>query len=457
MKYGIEAVRINTLPPEILALVFTFSRSCSRITKKKLVFYDFAAVCAYWRRVALDTPVLWSHVDVGPNTPEGLTQLLLERSKDVSIDVHAFEPGPPPDYPRTTEEEVDRTIDILAPHIHRVRGLEVESYSFYLEFITSVTKLWLDNSGVCPPRSLVMRIRHACLPRIPHPQRAGSNLLQSENARRVLRSLDTLHLLSVDFGWNSGAYRDLVDLRLIIRGYYVGIYLSEFAEILSTSPTLAILKLDTLDVRHPKGQSQPAPRSMKYLSVLNLLHMNPSSLKLLLPLIDLRDSLTETSIAVSVTGQIHNELEAFLLHSRVTMLYYSHRDDSPSLWSTLLHSFHLRTLIVSPFQMRGPLAGEAIPPHPQQQPFSRPPRVILRRSNVSFEGLKNLIASHGIRELCLEECEVPTEGHHDLHEIRNLLMDTFPELECKVSDTDSTRDLPCCTMFERGNWMSVPE
>ncbi|KAG8710159.1 hypothetical protein FRC08_017542 [Ceratobasidium sp. 394] len=454
MKYGMEPpVLINTLPPEILALVFTLSRSrsCARITKEQVEFHDLAAVCTYWRRVALDTPVLWSHVDVGPNTPEGLTQLLLKRSKEVPIDVHAFEPGPPPDYPRTTEEEVDSTIDILVPHMHRVRGLEVESYSFYLEFIIAVTNLWLDNSGVCPPQSLVMRLRHTSLPLRPQLLAgAGPIISQSENAQRILRSLDTLHLLSVDFGWNSGVYRDLVDLRLIFwgLGYYVGIYTSEFAEILSACPALAILKLADLDVRQLEGQRPPTPRSMKYLSVLNLVNMYPSSINLLLPLISLRDSLTETSVGISVSREIHRELEAFLLHSRVTTLYYSSCDYSPLLWSSLLRSFQLRTLIMTLVEVCDAPVDEARPHHSQHPPSSRPPRVIFVDSEVSFEGLKHLIASHGIQELCLDKGRLSRKCYNELHNIRNSLLDIFPELQCRVSDTDSTRELPCCTLFD---------
>ncbi|KAG8710158.1 hypothetical protein FRC08_017541 [Ceratobasidium sp. 394] len=448
---------VNTLPSEILAHVLKLSRSyCTCIDKGTVKFYDLAAVCTYWRLVALDTPALWSHVDVGPKIPDGLTQLLLERSRNVLVDVHAFEPGlrTIATFQLTTEEEVTRNIRTLIPHLHRVRALHVESYGFHPGFTAAVTNLWLDNGGACPPQSLVIITPHTSLAQIPHDIGTALAVSQSENALRVLRLLGTLHLVNIKLGWNSDAYRGLVDLRLIFRAGYTSIQTSEFSEILSASPALAILVLESLHVHQEEGQRQPIPRSMKYLSVLNLVNMRPSSLKLLLPLISLRDSLTETSVGITVSGRIYHDLEAFLFHSRVTTLYYSPHDTSPLPWSSLLHSFHLRTLIISLINVCNASVREMRPPHSQQPPSSRPPRVILANCVVSFKGLKHLITSHGIRELYLEECRIPTEGHHRLCDIQNLLLGIFPELECRISDTDSTRELPYRMLLDKPNQMS---
>ncbi|KAF8600323.1 hypothetical protein BDV93DRAFT_525475, partial [Ceratobasidium sp. AG-I] len=70
-----QPAQINTLPPEILSSIFvtvvdasiyacsTGDDSYGTSEYPTLI----SSVCTYWRRVALGTPYLWSHIDLMPS------------------------------------------------------------------------------------------------------------------------------------------------------------------------------------------------------------------------------------------------------------------------------------------------------------------------------------------------------------------------------------------------------
>ncbi|KAG8790224.1 hypothetical protein FRC12_012469 [Ceratobasidium sp. 428] len=304
---------INTLPPEILSYVFTLSRSyCACTSTEGIEFHDLAVVCTYWREIALNTTTLWTHIDVGPGTPTYLTKLLLKRTRDVPIHAHVYEP--PTSLPRLERE----ASGLLAPHAHRVRTVHVESYSFNQTFIRSILNLWLghsNNKNIL--ESLVIYQPYFTV----RQNDEGTTIARSERAKRTMAALTTLQLQNVSFGWNSVAYHDLVDLRLAFTPGSVSISILQLVEILSASPALATLRLEYLTIYQTEGWRQLAPIRMENLSVLNLIHMLPNCLRLLLPLISTTTSLIEISLGIAADDQIRDELVAFLVRSGVNTLY----------------------------------------------------------------------------------------------------------------------------------------
>ncbi|KAG8740634.1 hypothetical protein FRC10_004092 [Ceratobasidium sp. 414] len=121
-------VRVNALPPEILASIFALSKTYC-VHDYKYNFQNFAGVCTYWRRIAMHTTGLWNHVDVGPSTSAHLTKLLLERTKDTPIHLHLFELDSRIYTSFTPGHETLKAVKVLKPHIHRVCNLEMESDS----------------------------------------------------------------------------------------------------------------------------------------------------------------------------------------------------------------------------------------------------------------------------------------------------------------------------------------
>ncbi|KAG8744028.1 hypothetical protein FRC12_014909, partial [Ceratobasidium sp. 428] len=241
---------INRLPPEILAHVLVLSGPyCARKNQKSMKFHDLAAVCVYWRRVAMNATDLWAHIDIGPGTSSGLTDLMLARAKNSPLHVHVFVPRDF-NFKPISVEEADKLMTTLALCIHRVWRLDVESNEEGLsDFITRVLHLWLECGNVDVFRTLaIYHPRMSYNPVDYEGINGGIAISKSGNAERMLRSFNRLHLESVDFGWNSSVYYGLVDLRLVFHessGWDedFSVTATQLAATLSASPELAILKL----------------------------------------------------------------------------------------------------------------------------------------------------------------------------------------------------------------------
>ncbi|KAG8697368.1 hypothetical protein FRC08_006570 [Ceratobasidium sp. 394] len=325
--------RVNTLPPEVLADIFVQSRNyCAR--NDDFNFCDIAGVCAYWREIALNTADLWTHIDVGPDTPSGMTSLLLARAKSTPVHIHVYEPEPSGSNP-TSDYEVGKAANALKPYIQHVRALEIESHSYSRNFVGGVLNLWLDRGSQTLPRSLA--ISRPGGDQILSPDGITKNGIlnsRSENAKGVLSSLDTLHLHGVHFDWDCGAYRGLVDLRLDCAGYSVSISISQLMSVLSANPNLAILKLKHLEISDIGDQSQPTPILLGNLRVLKLVDHHSTGLHILLPLITLPAASAELSVGIHCSDRIHNQLQAFITRSSISVLYLEVNLCESSTWQS---------------------------------------------------------------------------------------------------------------------------
>ncbi|KAG8683803.1 hypothetical protein FRC09_015840, partial [Ceratobasidium sp. 395] len=195
-------VPVNTLPPEILVNIFSLSMTrCVRDDREHL--HNFTGVCAYWRQVAMNAVQLWSHIDIGPGAPDSLANMLLERTKNAPIHVHLHEPKRENNEP-TSEQEVSRATKILLPHVHRIRSLDIESYSYSRGFVGALLNLWLESGDPSLARSLVVYRPNASMLLSPDGYSRHVTLLsRSDNAKRVLQSLGKLHLQNVLFDLDS--------------------------------------------------------------------------------------------------------------------------------------------------------------------------------------------------------------------------------------------------------------
>ncbi|KAG8686452.1 hypothetical protein FRC09_014128, partial [Ceratobasidium sp. 395] len=460
---------INMLPDEILAHVLELSiPHCVRNSSNQIVFHDISAVCKRWRRVTMNATSLWAHIDAGPDTPLGLSTLLLERTRDSPIHIHIYEPEYR-NHEHTSPDKVERMLKILGPHMHRVYTLDIDSASFTLDITTHVLKLWLSHSNRGLTGSLLIyNIGFDCpvLDYLVPDGGDNTSLVQwivPDNPDHILRSLTTIHMASVLFGWNSSAYHGLVDLRVAGNlNSDNAISTSQFAEILSTSPALVVLKLKNLKISQPREWTQPAPMPMNHLSVLNLGRMLPNNgLNMLLPLVGLSQSLPDISVSVVLLhDEKEDEFHAFLARSKITTLYCQYTLPLQPFQPLPQHLIrNLRTLILSTVSITETFSMREILPF-SQPPTFRPLNAILLGCVVSFEGLKEFVSSNDIQKLSLDRCVNSTGGsdrfghwqevHKKLHETQDQLMRIYPQLECSISEKDSTSQWPCRTMFDRG-------
>ncbi|KAL0573132.1 hypothetical protein V5O48_008835 [Marasmius crinis-equi] len=92
-RYRALSSPIRRLPPEILSVIFAHAVekiSFGQVEYKACNAITLSMVSSHWRRVCLDTPVLWSHVSIGADiTQHGAASerllLFLTRSKDVPL------------------------------------------------------------------------------------------------------------------------------------------------------------------------------------------------------------------------------------------------------------------------------------------------------------------------------------------------------------------------------------
>ncbi|KAG2153006.1 uncharacterized protein EDB93DRAFT_236325 [Suillus bovinus] len=133
-------------------------------------------VCHHWRVVALNTPSLWTEIDVSPldSPPFERVQTLLERSKSLPIDIR-IDCEPPDDdeeedssgsedselgqSPRSmTFSDLDNLMSLLVPHISRWGSIEVAvaCYKHMFIFLSAVS----DPSIAGAPQLEALQLYH---------------------------------------------------------------------------------------------------------------------------------------------------------------------------------------------------------------------------------------------------------------------------------------------------------
>ncbi|KAG8770554.1 hypothetical protein FRC12_004192 [Ceratobasidium sp. 428] len=436
---------VNTLPPEILACIFALwkpYRSCYRDDGAD--FHDLAAVCSYWRQVAINIPELWGHIDISPSTPVGFAELLLKRAGDSLIEIHLHEANAFTSRP-TSMEKMDQTMSLLSQHLHYIFALDIDSTGCFPDFITRTLSTLFDRSG----RDLLGSLTVA-FPNADSVLSFSDTLMtEPENAAEMLHSLDEIHLENIYFDWDSKIYWNLADLRLVF-GCDKGkspISTLELTKILKASPELEILKLEGLEIRETEDLAGKTPIAMKHLSVLHLVNMDPDSLQLLLPLMTLSGPLPEIVLGIAVGSQMQDEFEAFLVRSKITTLYCLDQDDCYSGFFPLPSGQpldDLRILVLDGLSIVETISRGAN--RHTSQLSAHPLSVTLVDCTVDLGTLNALILDYDIQTLCFEVCQLDPVAKHDFEDLdglRDSLLETFPELDCTISDADSTWNWVC--------------
>ncbi|KAG8743911.1 hypothetical protein FRC12_014932 [Ceratobasidium sp. 428] len=266
-----------------------------------------------------------------------------------------------------------------------------------------------------------------------------------------MKSLKRLHLQNVKFDWDSGAYRGLVDLRLHCFCSFTSISIAQLVKILSSNPTLIILKLSCLEITSSSDWS-PTPVTLSCLEVLALFYIDPDGLRLLLPLLVLPGSSVRVGIGPTDLDSISSELERFFgRNSHVTALKLRQWKRSAFLtWLPFLRVLpRLDNLVLDSFHMdAGPDVGVGVN-NLLLSVSPRLPRILFSKCTITLGGLKMLIVEHGTSQLRLESCVVSDGSGINMEDIQTSLLDTYPELQIVISNTSSAEHLEYCRMF---NW-----
>ncbi|QRW02695.1 F-box-like protein [Ceratobasidium sp. AG-Ba] len=442
-------VRINLLPPEVLAHVFKLSNTCY-IEGNTVRLCELASVCTRWRWIALSMPELWTHIDIGLRTPNGLTQLFLQNSRNSAICIHLDEQyskpydrrGKPYEGVDNYDSAVHQLVQTLTPHIHRVHTLDITATN--QEFAMKVAQIWLDFGNPGLSNTLSIRLpEDGGFITIGDSEGDGIGFEHPENALRALRSIKVLHVQCARFSWDSPAYHQLTDLRVCNDDNAVIFKPCELFGILNSSPNLEVLKLEGINMLRIRGWTQPIPIIFNHLRTLKVSRCAQGSLDILLSMVTVA---CECAVGIETVDLGHGGIAGFFSRSRTVVLSLDcSRDDGLTYVVSFLDGLPpLRTIILDDLYTTLPAQHQ-----PQILPTDRRTSMIIVNSTVDLEGLRYIVSVLGVRSLRLECCRVmdswPTTT---LERIRTSLVKTYPELECLITDTESTKYLACRIMFE---------
>ncbi|QRV93211.1 F-box-like protein [Ceratobasidium sp. AG-Ba] len=443
--------RINILPPEVLRSIFRLSNTyCVHDHQAKGCYNALAQVDRYWRQVALDTPELWTHVDVSPDTPTrsmyGLSRMMLERSKGEPIDLHVYEPENTAVGGPTHQEETEKFKKFLSPYIPHIVKFRLETSLPSSYFVHSLTELW-DEIHIANLHDMSIIL--------PNPYGAFISHIRFPGTRGVEQTpeayFQTLHLQNAMLDLGSLVCHGLVDLRIeCTNGTIIpDIDVYDLAVTLAASPNLAVLKLQAPFSRWSELDLPLV--TLSNLEVLNLTKLEPESLRVVLPLISRPNPQTKLSVGLTFYDdeQLLSEYRSFFSRcGGVSTLYHESTAEflsMPYLPSSLSHLvIHRSDLGQPPFFNEDPT-----------QPLPRTITTItLEQCIVTLEGLMSLVAETGAQVVNLDRCLMDRlmdfEGtiQYVSDETRLALLDVYPTLSCNVSDVDTTTHLSCRIIFE---------
>ncbi|KAG8691241.1 hypothetical protein FRC09_011684 [Ceratobasidium sp. 395] len=246
--------------------------------------------------------------------------------------------------------------------------------------------------------------------------------------------------------WDSSAYCNLVELKLQFVHCKVSASESQLAALLSASPGLVTLKLAYIPVTRARGWTQPSPVQLNCLKVLDVVNMEAGSLELLLPLFAVPESSDDLSVGVPFDQRLQNALETFFARSQITTLHCCRPNGRPAPSLSLLRSLAcvetvliLDRLLLNENNDATSLEAPGLSLIP-----SLIPNVILVSCKVTFEGLKDLVEAHQIRNLRLQLCRLiySAKDSQSLEDIQASLLGMYPDLKVSIEDRDSTYDHP---------------
>ncbi|KAG9117696.1 hypothetical protein FRC07_007344, partial [Ceratobasidium sp. 392] len=315
---------IDILPWEILKQIFLTLQYIPDALIGLLDLPAAHAICgvsSYWRRVAIETPSLWTHIRITTNFRAfTYPRLLLDRSKGLPIDlyIHHLEPGGG----QTRLALPWETLDFLSYACRKLRNLEMSSWANPTEAFFEVLRVWLNMGSLeVAKRTRLSDFAHS------HQQLSlawGIELSPDEHTSNILRSLTSLDLSYIALPWSSPAYHGLVDLRLCLsQDNNVRITTSEISATLAASPHLTTLKLYGLIVERSNNRNDPT--ILAYMETFCLAGMSNESVVLLLSTISLSGRVGNLGISIQIEnppGIIH-VLENFLRNTNTETLVCS--------------------------------------------------------------------------------------------------------------------------------------
>ncbi|KAF9465948.1 hypothetical protein BDZ94DRAFT_1296135 [Collybia nuda] len=258
-----ELVLISRLPPELLSTIFQL------VQEKPLTYFPertkwtaISHVCGHWRRVALQSPSLWSNIDIhghesGPGT---WVEVFLERSKQAALTLSA----------KLTYRSL-QPIKAALEKVDRMRHLSLTLQTPMAQDLLDI----LENH----PAPLLEHFQINCS------TSEGSGRLPDRLFSGNYSSLRVLKLVNCDSSWNLPPLHNLVILQIHNSNIFAGSGESptilQLISILENSPNIKQIDLEGMLPGSQPGAHTGSPIILPNLSTISLKSPIVSSVELL--------------------------------------------------------------------------------------------------------------------------------------------------------------------------------
>ncbi|KAG8711342.1 hypothetical protein FRC09_020656, partial [Ceratobasidium sp. 395] len=325
---------IHSLPSELLATIFSNSiAQYTRYDRSRAIKLKHASpttisgVCSLWRRTALETPLLWSHIDitVGERWKPRFEQARLwsQRSRNLLLYVAVRDFPPGESHSRSgVQAGIRALIEFLAPLMSRVRVLDIWLVADSHNMVLSLIKCWIENALQVPWKILQLRnILHRRKPAIElSPDTVGS--ISPEGFNAFFDTVSRVSLLNCRFPVPVVFSAALVELHLEqLYGPHTPSQ-QHLATMLAASPRLRILVLSDCCIQPSEGT--PNPVILNHLQSLSLEHTGEpghSGFECVFPLLGIGSETLDMSLTLDDDPDFVIKAESFFSRTRVTRLF----------------------------------------------------------------------------------------------------------------------------------------
>ncbi|KAG9082115.1 hypothetical protein FRC06_005219 [Ceratobasidium sp. 370] len=334
-----QFVPVQRLPHELLIRIF--SLACERCgffpsSQRKIsncqttkTMLAITHVCTDWRRLAIDTPALWSHVDILDSYRDSLghEQVWLERARSVPLSVQA------------NIGDASKKLTLLGPHLGAIRSLGFESDSS--KALGAAFAYWVSNGTPGSVQELsLMGPKEINFGNPPCVRKMVTSILFLS----FVKSLKVLRLRHVDFDQFAHCVKPVhLELSFVRSNAYSPAAL--VAVWLERSTELRVLKLENVHLSDQETDSTDTAELDK-LERLELIDVLPDPCFYLLP--RLVPGAGELSLRLEAEVECGNEdkLVSFLDRSNVTKLYFKLPRFGPVRLGWMTAARNLRMLVL---------------------------------------------------------------------------------------------------------------
>jgi hypothetical protein len=433
---------VNLLPPELLGDIFMIASPPSHlciqhvasefITPSPTPIDSITGVCRRWRNIAIQTPMLWSHIDLiaagrWTNRFKWRAQHHIERAGSVPVEMHIQDTSnsslSAPD-----EANILDIVAFLTPYARQCRSLELllESHTRDLPRLTLLCLAVHGTPSILDTLHLSGQLDDQQAPL------DYSALPASHDLDRLLAPVRTLHLRRMTIDWFSAAYYDLIDLAITHLPEVLWPTTHQMIVVLSACPKLRRLKLEYVGISGASSAVDLPPTFMGELEELNLLHLR-SSCVTVLSLISPGSKPLSASIILDGSAGEDRIVCAFFKSSHLVTLFVSDIRQRRTEWvsQTLGTLPHLEMLALDNSRLAIDSSSSTVERWPRLR------TIYMIDSYFTSRSIFLVLAANSIEILSLWRCRVTPprfpedeNGIHTMEQLQAALFDSAPRLDC---------------------------